>query len=133
MTHEFNSLTTAHKTRLFELTRNVERWAEDRNLIDGATPQAQMLKLIEEVGEIAAALARGQTANIMDGIGDTFVVITIMAKQLGFTLDDAVELAWDEIKDRKGKMVNGIFIKEEDSSGNVAIKDTETIVTEGVK
>lgn len=120
---DFNKLNpTCDKCRMFELARNIEGWAADRNLIEGATPQAQMLKLIEEVGEIAAGLARGQTVEVMDGIGDVFVVITIMAKQIGVNVDDCIELAWSDIKDRKGVMRNGVFIK-----------DTEQIVTEGVK
>ena len=83
-------------------------WAQDRNLIDGATSHAQMLKLIEEVGELAAAIARGN----QDGIGDAVVVLAILAAQNGLRIEDCIDSAYNEIKDRKGQMVGGIFIKE---------------------
>lgn len=91
----------------------IKEWAQDRNLIRGATSQAQMLKLTEEVGELAAGIARGDKELIKDSIGDCVVVLTILAAQQGMALEDCVQCAYEEIKDRKGKMVNGIFIKEE--------------------
>jgi NTP pyrophosphatase (non-canonical NTP hydrolase) len=86
--------------------RKIEQWAEDRNLIRGATPHAQMLKLTEEVGELAAGIARGQMPKIEDSIGDCVVVLTILAKQYGLNIEDCIAYAYDEIKDRKGKMVD---------------------------
>jgi NTP pyrophosphatase (non-canonical NTP hydrolase) len=93
--------------------RKIEQWAEDRNLIRGATPHAQMLKLTEEVGELAAGIARGQMPKIEDSIGDCVVVLTILAKQYCLNIEDCIAYAYDEIKDRKGKLVDGVFIKEE--------------------
>lgn len=90
----------------------IRAWARDRNLIDGATQQAQMLKLTEEVGELAAGVARKSELQVMDGIGDCVVVLTILAAQQGVLIEECVDLAWHEIKDRKGRMENGIFIKE---------------------
>ena len=92
--------------------QEIEQWAADRNLIEGSTPEKQMLKLMEEVGEIAAALARGNRDATIDGIGDAVVVLTILAEQLGTNIDFCVDQAWQEIKDRKGRMVDGIFVKE---------------------
>lgn len=77
-------------TSLKEFSDNIVGWAHARNLIKGATAQAQFLKLTEEFGELASA-AEGATdvpyeedvANAMDGLGDVFVVATIMAEQLG--------------------------------------------------
>lgn len=88
-------------------------WAQDRNLIKGATPTAQMLKLTEEVGELAAGIARKDLDKIEDSIGDCVVVLTILAAQNGLDIVECIEKAYQEIKDRKGKMVDGIFIKEE--------------------
>lgn len=105
--------TTADISRLFALTRNIEQWAGARNLIEGSDTKNQMLKLTEEVGEIAAAIARGNAAGVIDGIGDVYVVITIMCKQLGIELEDAAEAAWHEIKDRTGRMCDGVWIKNE--------------------
>lgn len=90
----------------------IRDWARARNLIKGSTPEKQFVKLIEEVGEVAAALARGKQDDLRDGIGDVFVVLTILAAQHGMTMEECVSKAWHEIKDRKGKMVDGIFIKE---------------------
>lgn len=92
----------------------VEDWAKDRNLIDGSTPGHQLKKLIEEVGELASAIALGDLAGIKDGIGDTAVVLTIIARQIDSSLSECQELAWDEIKDRKGRLIDGKFVKEAD-------------------
>ncbi|WP_432355287.1 MazG-like family protein [Sporosarcina sp. A2] len=152
-----------------ELTEKIEKWATDRDL-HTADPHKQMLKLIEEFGEIASGLARGDAAEVKDGIGDLKVVATILKEQLrkdnhvcidkqnavmlclmidigklaghilftktpnkafacidsieeglvvlaeesGTDIEECTAIAWDEIKDRKGKMVNGVFVKEAD-------------------
>src|SRR5690606_1168121 len=98
---------------LDRLTKAIRIWAENRNL-HTADPNKQMLKLMEEVGEIAAALARGDIAKVKDGIGDTHIVLTILSEQLNLDIEECVAIAYDEIKDRKGKMVNGVFVKESD-------------------
>lgn len=93
----------------FELIRD---WAEARNLINGSTPQKQMKKLDEEVNELRDALAANDRKEIIDGIGDCIVVLTIMAAQLDMNVENCIEAAYQEIKDRKGKMIDGIFVKE---------------------
>jgi len=97
-----------------ELIRNIEHWAGDRNIIKGATPQAQFIKLVEETGELAAGLARSDKELIQDSLGDCMVVLIILARQLGYSLEDCLSGAYDEIKDRRGRMINGVFVKEED-------------------
>ncbi len=92
----------------------VEGWAKDRNLIDGSTPGHQLKKLIEEVGGLASAVALGDLAGIKDGIGDTAGVLTIIAKQVDSGFSECQELAWNEIKDRKGRLIDGKFVKEAD-------------------
>jgi NTP pyrophosphatase (non-canonical NTP hydrolase) len=92
--------------------QRVAQWAEARNLIDGSTPQAQMAKLVEEVQELELALERDDTAEIIDAIGDIQVVLAVMCAQLGLSIDLCRESAWMEIRDRKGKMVDGVFVKE---------------------
>ena len=92
---------------------DIIEWAHQRNLILGSTPQAQMLKMTEELGELARGLCKGDEALIKDSIGDVFVVLTIIAAQLGVDVEGCAILAYDEIKDRKGKMVDGVFVKEE--------------------
>lgn len=92
----------------------IREWAEARNLIEGSTPEKQFVKLVEEIGELGAGLARGNRPAMMDGIGDAVVVLTILAAQIGMDIEDCIAAAYHEIKDRKGRMVDGVFIKEGD-------------------
>lgn len=98
---------------LDKLTMNIEQWARDRDLLT-ADPTKQMLKLVEEVGEIAEGIAKGNRNDVIDGIGDAYVVLTILSRQIDVSINHCVSMAYDEIKDRKGEMVNGVFIKESD-------------------
>jgi len=72
-----------------------------------------MLKVLEEVGETAGALLKGNETEIKDGIGDSFVTLIILSKQLGLSPTECLEAAWNEIKDRTGKTVDGVFVKNE--------------------
>ncbi len=90
----------------------VVKWAEERNLIKGSNPESQMLKLMEEAGELASDIAKRRC--VKDSIGDCMVVLTLIAKQFGTSLEECYDLAYDEIKDRKGRMINGTFVKEAD-------------------
>lgn len=74
-----------------------------------------MCKVIEEVGETASALAKGNLEKLKDGIGDSFVTLIILAKQNGLEPSECLEAAWNEIKNRKGKLnEQGVFVKESD-------------------
>lgn len=95
---------------MLELVDSVVQWHRDRNLIAGTSDDKQFLKLLEEVGELAGNLARGK--DIKDDIGDILVVLVNIATRNGHTLQECLEVAWEDIKDRKGKMVAGVFIKE---------------------
>jgi NTP pyrophosphatase (non-canonical NTP hydrolase) len=90
----------------------VAEWAEDRNLIQGSTPRKQMTKLFEECEELSHALQDDDLGEIIDAIGDIQVVLAVMCAQLGLSIDKCREVAWNEIKDRKGKMVDGVFVKD---------------------
>lgn len=96
-----------------QTTKLIKQWAEDRNL-HTADPNKQTLKLGEEFGELCQGLAKGNGPQVIDSIGDMFVVLTILSMQLGVNVEDCIELAYNEIKDRKGKMINGVFVKESD-------------------
>lgn len=96
-----------------ELIEDVKIWAMDKNL-QNADSAKQFLKVTEEVGELAAALARNDKAMLTDGIGDVVVTLIILASQNGLSLEECLQMAYDEIKGRKGKTVNGVFIKESD-------------------
>ena len=99
---------------LFELEEAIVKWADDRNLIYGSDPKSQTLKLGSEFGELCDNINKGRHEAALDDIGDCFVVLTIIAAQLGVTMEDCVRVAYNDIKDRKGRMVNGTFVKESD-------------------
>ena len=99
-----------------ELVIAVEQWFVDRGL-DKADPTKQMLKLFEEASEIASGMARNDIDEIKDGIGDTLVVLIGLSMQMGFSINECLNIAYNEIKDRKGKLINGVFVKEEDLNG----------------
>jgi NTP pyrophosphatase (non-canonical NTP hydrolase) len=94
------------------LINNVVGWAEDKNILKPENAPKQMLKVMEEVGETAGALAKNKQAELKDGIGDAFVTLIILAKQVGMEPADCLETAWNEIKNRTGKTVNGVFVKD---------------------
>ncbi|MGL4755547.1 MAG: MazG-like family protein [Aeromonadaceae bacterium] len=93
---------------------DIRQWARDRNLIDGSDRFRQMVKLVEEQGELAAGIAKGNAELVADSIGDMVVVLTILAEQSGLSIEGCIEQAYHEIKDRKGRMIDGVFVKSED-------------------
>ena len=95
------------------LVKLVEKWSKDKDL-DKAESSKQFLKVIEEIGEVADALAKNKPEELKDGIGDVIVTLIILAQQQGLSVEECLEYAYNEIKDREGKMVNGVFVKEED-------------------
>lgn len=165
-----------------QLIQQIEQWANDRNLINGSTPPKQMLKLMEEFGELCAGIAKNKPEMIKDSLGDMGVVLIILHSQLDMQIsfddciyaahlkqvdnprpsvsilylskavgdlafsflntvtkeratacflptltflievckacrlqfEDCLLHAYNQIKDRKGKMIDGVFVKEED-------------------
>ncbi|AXH72005.1 MAG: NTP-PPase_u3 [Podoviridae sp. ctbj_2] len=97
-----------------QVTDKIVNWAQERNLIQGSTPEKQFIKLVEELGELAEGMAKRRPGQIIDSIGDMGVVLTILAAQLGTSFEACLTVAYDEIKLRKGRMVDGVFIKEGD-------------------
>jgi NTP pyrophosphatase (non-canonical NTP hydrolase) len=95
-----------------ELINNVFTWADEKGLIKEENATKQMLKVVEEVGETAGALAKNNRDELKDGIGDSFVTLIILANQCGYTPSECLQAAWDEIKGRTGKTVNGVFVKD---------------------
>ena len=90
----------------------IKQWAADRNLIEGSTPLKQMDKLDEEFLELLHALHAKDIADTKDAIGDIQVVLCVMCCQFGIDIDECREIAYEQIKDRKGRMVDGVFVKE---------------------
>src|SRR5690606_41010188 len=97
----------------YSLTKESEKWAIVINL-NTADQAKQTIKLGEEFGELCQRIAKNNIDQVTDSIGDMYVVLTILSMQLGLNIEDCISRAYAEIKDRKGKMVNGVFVKEED-------------------
>lgn len=97
------------KDNIFDLIR---LWASDRGLYDKGDSKTQYVKLMEEAGELAQALLKQNDAEIYDAIGDMVVVLTNLAHIEGTTIEECIKGAYNEIANRKGKMINGTFVKE---------------------
>jgi len=92
------------------LFKKIIAWAYDRNIIKGGTAKDQCLKLIQEVGELSDSLCKGNSP--IDDIGDCMVVLAIIAEQHDLTVTECLQHAYNDIKDRKGQMIDGVFVKE---------------------
>ena len=90
----------------------IRTWAKDRGLYDKGNSHTQYVKLMEEAGELAQSLLKQDKPEIKDAIGDMVVVLTNLAHLEGFTIENCIDAAYAEISTRKGKMVNGTFVKE---------------------
>lgn len=97
----------------------VIQWALDRNIITGASIEGQIRKLEEEFEELKEAVKNNDQYEITDAIGDMSVVLTILAAMRGSSLSECQLQAYMEIKDRKGRMINGVFVKERDLPDNL--------------
>jgi NTP pyrophosphatase (non-canonical NTP hydrolase) len=100
-----------------ELETKVIEWAKSRNILENSNAIKQISKTQEELDETLDALKRlkqGEESmlEVADGIGDMLVTIILLAKLVGLNSVDCLAGAYDEIKDRKGKMIDGLFVKE---------------------
>tara|TARA_R110000824_G_scaffold14400_1_gene61348 strand:+ start:333 stop:1223 length:891 start_codon:yes stop_codon:yes gene_type:complete len=90
----------------------IREWADERGLYDNGDPKTQALKLVEEVGEIARAVLKDDLEEVIDGIGDSVVVLTNLAELHGVSIEACIASAYEVISKRTGKMVNGTFVKD---------------------
>jgi len=97
----------------YELSLYVLKWAEERGIFNNGEPLAQLAKTQEELDETIQAVKDGDHLEIADGIGDMLVTIIIAAKMLELDPTTCLDQAYNEIKDRTGKMVDGQFVKDE--------------------
>ena len=103
---------------LTDLIAKINEWADERNLKQ-ADPKIQWMRITEEVGEIRDVLLKPTKFTdpqmaLKDAIGDTLVTIIVLSHQLDLDVTECLSIAYDEIKNRKGKIVNGTFVKESD-------------------
>ena len=95
------------------LIEKIQDWVSDRNL-ETQDPRIQMCKTVEELGELANAINKGNKVDAMDGIGDVVVTLICISMQLGVDFNECLKMAYNEIKDREGEMINGMFVKDVD-------------------
>ena len=93
--------------------KSIEAWDKNRGL-DKTSSDKQLIKLVEEVGELAEAHNKEWRDKQIDSLGDIFVVLTIYALQNDLRIDDCIKEAYNTIRNRNGKMIDGVFVKSED-------------------
>lgn len=101
-------------SQMIAWTENIKQWHYDRNLIKGSDDKTQFAKLIQEAGELSDNICKGK--DIRDDIGDMMVVLINIAERNNVSLTECLEVAYNDIKDRKGRMVDGVFVKEADEN-----------------
>jgi NTP pyrophosphatase (non-canonical NTP hydrolase) len=94
---------------IFPLIRD---WADERGIYAKGDEKTQYIKLMEEAGELAQGLLKQNKEEVIDAIGDMVVVLTNLSHFVGVDIEDCVVSAYNEIKNRKGKMSNGTFVKQ---------------------
>ena len=95
-----------------ELIKNVENWAEDRGILNQATPIAQMRKTVEEVSELQAEIVDGRDTEGQMELGDVVVTLIIQCKMQGWDIGECLQMAYDKIKGRSGEMRDGQFVRD---------------------
>lgn len=94
------------------LNEQILEWGIQKGILPHAEPLAQLDKTKEEVGELELAIYEHDIDEVKDAIGDIYVTITMQAEAWGFTMEECVQAAYDVIKRRTGKMVDGKFVKD---------------------
>lgn len=92
----------------------IRKWGESKDIIKYDNRFIQLAKLLEEAGELANAIIKGKEEDAIDALGDCRIVLNLLAEQLGYDIDYCEQKAFDVIKNRTGKTINGSFIKSED-------------------
>ncbi len=90
----------------------IREWADERGLYENGDTKTQALKLVEEVGETCRAILKEDFEEVIDGIGDCVVVLVNLAELQGVSIESCIDAAYEEIKNRKGKMENGTYKKD---------------------
>jgi len=116
--HEFAKTLTQPKAEIKTKVEGniynlIRQWASERGIYTSGDSKTQCLKLQEEVGELSSAILKNNKQEIIDAIGDCVVVLTNLAVMKNLNIEDCIESAYNEIKNRKGSMQNGTFVKED--------------------
>jgi len=102
----------AKTTSMRDIFPLIRQWADERGIYDKGDEKTQYIKLMEEAGELAQALLKQDKEEAIDAIGDMVVVLTNLSTFVGVDIEDCIESAYNVIKNRKGKMSNGTFVKQ---------------------
>lgn len=97
--------------KIDERAERIRQWAAFRGLYNSGDPTTQFTKLIEEAGETAKAILNGNVKEQQDGIGDMYTVLVNLSHLCGFRIEECIDVAWEDIKNRTGEMKNGTFVK----------------------
>ena len=112
------------------IIENIQQWHQDRNLIAGSTDKDQVLKLLQELGELSDHVCKdSHSMLIADDLGDMMVVMINIMTRNNLTMQDCLEKAYNDIKNRKGKMIDGIFVKEESPGDHIPRKNFLRYIT----
>jgi NTP pyrophosphatase (non-canonical NTP hydrolase) len=96
-----------------DLIDAVLQWAMDRRIIPNSNAQAQLLKCMSELGELADATLKKDDAEIVDGVGDVLVTLILYSELQGMNIENCLKSAYNEIKDRRGTLTpEGVFCKD---------------------
>ena len=96
-------------TNEFEPIRD---WAKERGIYEKGTVRVQFSKLLEEVEELNQAILEKDKRELIDAVGDCVVVLTNLSELAGVKIEDCINIAYKVIKNRKGVMKNGNFIRD---------------------
>jgi NTP pyrophosphatase (non-canonical NTP hydrolase) len=89
------------------------QWAEARKIIPNSTPEVQLLKAVSEIGELADATLKHDREAMEDAVGDVMVCLVNYCALQDLNLVDCMEVAYDQIKNRRGTLLpSGVFQKE---------------------
>lgn len=94
--------------------QDVLDWGHERNIINGSTSRDQYIKAVSEMGELGDALLKNNREEVEDALGDILVCLINLAEIMDMTLGQCLDKAYEQIKDRKGVMFNGCFLKDSD-------------------
>jgi NTP pyrophosphatase (non-canonical NTP hydrolase) len=95
-----------------ELETLIANWAEQKGLLKPEFAPKQFMKIVEELGELSSAIIKEDVDKEIDSVGDLLITIIVLAYQRNISLKYALNVAYNEIKDRKGQLIGGSFIKQ---------------------
>jgi NTP pyrophosphatase (non-canonical NTP hydrolase) len=96
-----------------QVEMKIIQWSEARKIIPNSTPEVQLLKAMSEMGELADATIKNDKEAVVDAVGDVMVCLINYCALQDINLVDCMEVAYDQIKNRKGTLLpNGLFVKE---------------------